>query len=106
MSRRITRLALMWQRQFLHHCRYQRHPTAPSSTAAGGNGVYAYGGTNTAGIFPTNTFNAANYWADVVFTASTGGGTNNPPVAVNDSGFTATAQNTALNIPSIGAARQ
>jgi hypothetical protein len=41
--------------------------TAPSTTTAGGNGVYAYGGTNTAGIFPTNTFGAANYWADVVF---------------------------------------
>ena len=41
--------------------------TAPSTTTAGGNGVYAYGGTSTAGIFPTNTFSAANYWADVVF---------------------------------------
>ena len=42
--------------------------TAPSTTTtAGGNGVYAYGGTSTTGIFPTNTFNAANYWADVVF---------------------------------------
>ena len=37
------------------------------SASAGGNGVYAYGGTSTAGIFPTNTFNASNYWADVVF---------------------------------------
>jgi VCBS repeat-containing protein len=41
--------------------------TAPSTTTAGGNGVYAYGGTSTTGIFPTNTFGAANYWADVVF---------------------------------------
>jgi hypothetical protein len=31
------------------------------------NGVYAYGGTSTAGLFPTNTFSAANYWADVAF---------------------------------------
>ena len=44
--------------------------TAPSTTTAGGNGVYAYGGTVTAGIFPTNTFGAANYWADVVFASS------------------------------------
>ncbi|OSI95017.1 DUF4082 domain-containing protein [Bradyrhizobium canariense] len=72
--------------------------TAPSSAAAGGNGVYAYGGTSSAGLFPTSTFGASNYWADVVFTASTGGGTDRPPVAVNDSGFT-TTQNTALNIP-------
>ena len=41
--------------------------TAPSTAAAGGNGVYSYGGTNTAGIFPTSTYSAANYYADVVF---------------------------------------
>jgi hypothetical protein len=41
--------------------------TAPSSATAGGNGLYAYGGTNTAGLFPTNSFNSNNYWADVVF---------------------------------------
>jgi VCBS repeat-containing protein len=41
--------------------------TAPTSATAGGNGVYAYGGTNTAGLFPSNTFNSNNYWADVVF---------------------------------------
>ena len=29
------------------------------------NGVYVYGGSTQ---FPTNTFNAANYWADVLFT--------------------------------------
>jgi Domain of unknown function (DUF4082)/Bacterial Ig-like domain (group 3)/Bacterial Ig domain len=35
---------------------------APST----GNGVFAYGGTQ----FPSQSFNAANYWADVVFTAA------------------------------------
>ncbi len=50
--------------------------TAPS----GGNGVYAYGA---AGSFPTNTFNASNYWVDVVYTKSA-----LSPVANNDSGFT------------------
>jgi hypothetical protein len=30
-----------------------------------GNGVYLYSSTSG---FPTNTFNAANYWVDVVFT--------------------------------------
>ncbi len=35
---------------------------------SGGNGVYVYG----AGGFPTNTFNATNYWVDVVFTTSGG----------------------------------
>ncbi len=36
--------------------------TAPSSA-----GVYAYGGTATTGIFPTNTYQASNYFVDVVF---------------------------------------
>ena len=31
------------------------------------NGVYSYGGSST---FPTNTFNAENYWVDVVFSPS------------------------------------
>ncbi len=35
----------------------------------GGNGVYLYGG----GGFPANTYQASNYWVDVVFTTSTGG---------------------------------
>ncbi len=38
--------------------------TAPSSSSSGGNGVYAYAGTDS---FPQNTFNASNYWVDVVF---------------------------------------
>src|SRR5262249_32650728 len=38
---------------------------APSSASAGGNGVYLYG---TGGGFPIQTFNAGNYWVDVVFT--------------------------------------
>ncbi|WP_245319776.1 DUF4082 domain-containing protein [Bradyrhizobium sp. LMTR 3] len=71
--------------------------TAPSTTTiAGGNGVYSYGGTSTTGIFPTSTYGAANYWVDVVFSPS-GGGSNQPPVANNDSGYT-TTQNTALAI--------
>ncbi|MDP9810516.1 hypothetical protein J2W42_003377, partial [Rhizobium tibeticum] len=41
--------------------------SALSSAAAGGNGVYAYGGSATTGLFPTSTYDSANYWADVVF---------------------------------------
>jgi hypothetical protein len=37
---------------------------APGSAAAGGNGVYAYGGSPS---FPTQSFGATNYWVDVVF---------------------------------------
>jgi hypothetical protein len=38
---------------------------ALSSSAAGGNGVYTYTST---GAMPSQTYNAANYWVDVVFT--------------------------------------
>jgi Domain of unknown function (DUF4082) len=41
--------------------------TAPSSSSSGGNGVYAYGSSN---LFPASTFNASNYWVDVVFNAT------------------------------------
>jgi len=39
--------------------------TAPASRASGGDGVYAYGSSSS---FPTSTYNANNYWVDVVFT--------------------------------------
>ncbi|RZS40925.1 Ig-like domain-containing protein [Herbihabitans rhizosphaerae] len=38
--------------------------TAPASTEIAGNGVYRYGN---GGAFPTDTYNAANYWVDIVF---------------------------------------
>jgi hypothetical protein len=65
----------------------------PLTAPASNNGVYTYGNGN---LFPTSTFNATNYWVDVVFSTS-GGGTNQSPVAANDSGFNAT-QNTPLSI--------
>lgn len=34
---------------------------------SGGNGVYAYGSSST---FPGNSYNSANYWVDVVFSAA------------------------------------
>jgi len=37
---------------------------APASGAVGGNGVYTYGATST---FPAGTYQASNYWVDVVF---------------------------------------
>jgi hypothetical protein len=33
-------------------------------TALASGGVYAYGPSNT---FPSNTYNASNYWVDVVY---------------------------------------
>ncbi|MFI7706010.1 DUF4082 domain-containing protein [Nonomuraea sp. NPDC049480] len=41
--------------------------TAPADAAAGGNGVYVYSSTS---AFPTQTFNASNYWVDVLFAPS------------------------------------
>ena len=37
---------------------------ALANAATGGNGVYAYGASS---VFPTQTWNSANYWVDVVF---------------------------------------
>ena len=40
--------------------------TAPQSSAVSlGNGMYGYASSLT---FPNNSFNATNYWVDVVFT--------------------------------------
>ncbi|MBB3312411.1 VCBS repeat-containing protein [Rhizobium sp. BK196] len=58
--------------------------SGPLTAPASGNGVYAYGGSATAGIFPNATYSAANYWADVVFRPSTPG--NTTPTAVADTG--------------------
>jgi len=40
--------------------------------ASGGNGVYAYGASS---VFPTSTWNTANYWVDVAFQPAAGGAT-------------------------------
>nr|WP_280113395.1 DUF4082 domain-containing protein [Lutibaculum baratangense] len=53
--------------------------TAPSSGASGGNGVYAVGASQ----FPTSTYQAGNYWVDVVFDRAVNGA----PVAVADGPF-------------------
>ncbi|PWI50942.1 adhesin, partial [Rhizobium phaseoli] len=58
--------------------------SGPLTAPASGNGVYRYGGSATAGIFPNATFGATNYWADVVFNPTN---TNNTtPTAVADAG--------------------
>ncbi|WP_425292890.1 DUF4082 domain-containing protein [Kaistia soli] len=58
--------------------------TAPSSASSGGNGLYAYSSSS---VFPTNSYNASNYWVDVVFNHAM---ENVAPVAVNDNGLSAT----------------
>ncbi len=42
------------------------------------DGLYAYGAANT---FPTNSYNATNYWVDVLFAPSAGGGGTSAPLA-------------------------
>lgn len=42
--------------------------TALGSGVAGGNGLYSYGSSPT---FPTNSFNATNYWVDVILVSDT-----------------------------------
>lgn len=42
--------------------------TAPASTASAPNGLYAYG----SGGFPSNSYNASNYWVDVIFADTSG----------------------------------
>ena len=39
-------------------------PLHALANSASQNGVYAYGATS---IFPTGSFNAANYWVDVLY---------------------------------------
>ena len=52
--------------------------TAPASGGSvGGNGVFA---ASTPGSFPTGSFNASNYWVDVIFQAAGTGGDNDAPV--------------------------
>jgi hypothetical protein len=66
----------------------------PSSAASGGNGLYVYG----ASAFPTQTFNANNYWVDVVFTA--GGADTTPPlvtIVAPGPGATAVAARPAIS---------
>jgi hypothetical protein len=55
---------------------------ALASGVDGPNGVYRYG---SGGAFPTDSFNATNYWVDVVFT------TTGPPAATATATPTATA---------------
>ncbi|MCC7335950.1 MAG: DUF4082 domain-containing protein [Pirellulaceae bacterium] len=54
--------------------------TALGNGVAGGNGVYRYG---SGGGFPSNSYNASNYWVDVVFSTSFVDET--PPILVSQS---------------------
>ena len=66
---------------------------ALASGVDGANGVYLYGG----GGFPAQSYNATNYWVDVVFNSATGDTT--PPTVTSvtpSNGATGVAVNTAV----------
>ena len=65
----------------------------PLTAPASNNGVYTYG---TGNLFPTSTFGATNYWVDVLFSPASSG-SNQAPVAANDSGFSV-SQNSTITI--------
>jgi YVTN family beta-propeller protein len=58
------------------------------NSVAGGNGVYRYG---TGNLFPNDTFNANNYWVDVLFTTSTVGDSTPPTVGATTPAANASA---------------
>lgn len=68
---------------------------APLHALAGGNGVYSYGSS---GGFPNLTYNATNYWVDVVFTQAPA----IPPPTVNQPTINVTANGGTYNRSSFG----
>jgi Ca2+-binding RTX toxin-like protein len=75
--------------------------SAPSSGEVGGNGIYAYGASLQ---FPNQTYQAANYWVDLVF-APPGGAPGAPStpdlVAASDTGISSTDNLTKLTTPTL-----
>jgi Domain of unknown function (DUF4082)/Bacterial Ig-like domain/Bacterial Ig domain len=65
-----------------------------SGGAAGGNGVYLYGA---ASAFPTQSYNASNYWVDMVFSPN-GGETVPPTVSMTAPINGATVSGAALTV--------
>jgi hypothetical protein len=64
----------------------------PLTAPATSNGVYAYG---TGNLFPTTSFNATNYWVDVLFSPTST--VNRAPTAANDGSYSVT-QNTPFTV--------
>jgi hypothetical protein len=62
---------------------------------SGGNGVYQYG---SASGFPSQSFNATNYWVDVVFTTTTGPDTTAPTVTARSPALGATSVATSAAV--------
>ena len=65
-------------------------------TAEADGGVYAYGSTDS---FPTNTYEASNYWVDVVY--SPAAGTANPPAVSSATPYPGSSSNSVSTDPSV-----
>ena len=64
--------------------------TAPASGTVGGNGVYSL----SPGTVPTSTYNASNYWVDVIFIHAD----NQPPQFTSSANFTVPENNTIVSL--------
>jgi hypothetical protein len=53
-------------------------PLQAPANVSNANGVYRYGSSG----FPSNSYNAGNYWVDVVFNTATGGADTTPPTVM------------------------
>src|SRR5206468_1752630 len=67
---------------------------APVSSTGAANGIYLY---TASPAFPTETYQAENYWVDVVFTPTSGGGDTTPPTV----GVTAPASGATVSGTSV-----
>ncbi|MDB5314180.1 MAG: Cadherin, partial [Rhodospirillales bacterium] len=65
----------------------------PASGTSGGNGVFADGAPST---FPTASFNATNYWTDVLFTPGSTPPVNTPPAFTSPAIFVADENQTLV----------
>jgi hypothetical protein len=63
---------------------------APQNGSGSMNGPYSYGSTS---VFPSNTYNSANYWVDVVFNYDAGPA----PLAVSTTSLPSAAQSAAYS---------
>ena len=72
-------------------------PLHALANVSNANGVYRYGASG----FPSSSYNAANYWVDVVFNSTTGGSDTTPPTIAQinpPAGATGVATTASLSV--------
>ena len=73
---------------------------ALANGVSGSNGVYVYGATS---AFPAQSFQASNYWVDVIFTGIQAPDTSAPTVAMTTPASGATVQGNAVGVSATAA---